>query len=54
MKLTDRDLELIEVALDSAISATGSSLTPNDEMSDLNREYRQALRHVQLLREEQE
>ena len=53
--LTDRDLELIEVALDSAISATGTSLSRDDggDLAELNREYRGALGRVQRLREEQ-
>lgn len=50
-ELTDRNLELIEVALQSAISATSCSLTPLDPMSDLNREYREALARVERLRE---
>lgn len=52
-ELTDRDLELIEVALDAAVSATSSRLTPTDTAGDLNQEYRQALTHVQRFREEQ-
>lgn len=51
--LTDRDLELIEVALDAAISATSTSLTRDDDLGGLNFEYKQALRHVQAVREEQ-
>ena len=51
-RLTDRDLELIEVALQSAIAATGHGITRNDEVADLNTEYRTALAHVERYREE--
>jgi hypothetical protein len=49
---TDRDLDLIEVALESAIQATGSGLSVNDDMTALQREYRHALQAVQRYREE--
>jgi hypothetical protein len=51
-ELTDRDLELIEVALESAISAVSFSFSPSDkrEMDGLGAEYKHALAGVQKLR----
>jgi hypothetical protein len=49
---TDRDLDLIEVALESAISAVGSPLTERDDMTGLQREYRHALEAVVAYRAE--
>jgi len=48
--LTKRDLELIEVALESAISAVGSPLTDRDDMSQLQAEYQHALDSVRRFR----
>ena len=50
--LTARDLDLIEVALESAISAVGSPLTERDDMDDLRAEYQHALDGVRRFREE--
>lgn len=49
--LTQRDLELIEVALESAISAVGSGFTASDnrDMTDLASEYRHALAGVRKM-----
>ena len=47
MSLSTRDLELIEVALDSAISACSASFGGADpEMDRLVREYKEARKHV--------
>lgn len=52
MSLTERDLDLIEVALESAISATGSGLLRSDAhgMSTLNGEYKHALAGTRKMR----
>lgn len=49
--LTERDLELIEVALESAVSACGTPLSERDDVHDLAREYRTALKHVREMQE---
>ena len=51
--LTARDLDLIEVALESAISAVGSPLTERDDMTGLQAEYQHALDGIRRFREEE-
>ena len=49
--LTERDLELIEVALDSAISAVSFSFHPKEkDMDPLAKEYRTAQRKIEKIR----
>lgn len=45
-ELTDRDLELIEVALESAINACGGS---SDDMVNLRAEYAHALYTIRTM-----
>lgn len=53
MELTDRDLEVIEVALESAISACVGFVGVNNDSTDkLATEYQQALTNVQRMSEE--